>query len=110
MSRFPYENEIQQLVSLLINQYKISRNLLIRLVGEEKYSNIKSVLSELGEGDLTNETLARMFVVDRGAELFSGSSEPIRELRIFLLKQLSEEQLMQLYERNPASGQKYSKS
>ena len=104
MSRFPYENEIQQLVSLLINQYKISRNLLIRLVGEEKYNNIKSVLSELGEGDLTNETLARMFIVDRGAELFSGSSEPIRELRIFLLKQLSEEQLMQLYERNPASG------
>lgn len=106
MNRFPYENEIQQLVSLLINQYKISRNLLIRLVGEEKYSNIKSVLSELGEGDLTNEMLARMFVVDRGAELFSGSSEPIRELRIFLLKQLSEERLMHLYQRNPASGRK----
>lgn len=106
MGRFPYENEIQQLVSLLINHYQISRKLLIRLVGEEKYNNIKSVLSELGEGDLTNEMLARMFVVDRGAELFSGSSETIRELRIFLLKQMGEEHLMLLYERNPVSGRK----
>ncbi|WP_107841253.1 DEAD/DEAH box helicase [Metasolibacillus meyeri] len=103
MARFPYENEIQQAVSLLINYYKVPYRILINLIGEEHYEQLSSILDTLGEDQLSEEKLARILVVQRGSELFTGANEAVRELRLHILKQLSTEELTALYERNPSS-------
>ncbi|MBD8032917.1 DEAD/DEAH box helicase [Solibacillus merdavium] len=106
MARFPYESEIQQAVSLLINQYKIPYKILMDLVGTEHYSQLTSILDTLGENKLTEEELAKILVVQKGSELFMGSSEAVRELRLHLLRRLDVKDLVALYERNPDSKRK----
>ena len=104
MSRFPVENEIQQIINLLVYQYQIPHKLLLKLIGQDKLKRLDSILVNLGGNTLNSEQLARMFVIERGADLLSGSKEEIRELRMFLLKQLAEDELQELYHRNPVSG------
>ncbi|MER2191256.1 MAG: hypothetical protein ABS951_09865 [Solibacillus sp.] len=98
MARFPYKNEIQQAVSLLVNYYKVPYKLLMRLVGEAHYEQLCSILDMLEE-----EKLAWILVAQRGSELFTGSGEAVRELRLHLVRQLAEEYLRALYELNPDS-------
>nr|WP_312753010.1 DEAD/DEAH box helicase [Bacillus mobilis] len=103
MARFPYENEIQQAVSLIINYYKVPYKLLMNLLGDEHYAQLSSILETLGEEQLSDEKLARILVVQRGSEMFTGASNTVRDLRLHMLKQLPPDQLRTLYERNPDS-------
>lgn len=105
MARFPFESEIHQAVSLLTNYYKVPDKILRSLVGEAHYEQLSSILETLGEDELSTDKLARILVVQRGSELFTGSSESTRELRLHLLKQLANADLQALYERNPSTKQ-----
>ena len=105
MARFPFESEIHQAVSLLTNYYKVPDKILRSLVGEAHYEQLSSILETLGEDELSTDKLARILVVQRGSELFTGSSESTRELRLHLLKQLANADLQTLYERNPSTKQ-----
>ncbi|MGM0840271.1 MAG: DEAD/DEAH box helicase [Bacillota bacterium] len=104
MKTFITEMEIRQTVHILIDKYKVSETMLIKFLGADKYLQINKMLVDLEENDLDHYQLARMIVIEKGSFLFSGSNNNVRELRSFLLKQLENETLIRLYERNPISN------
>jgi DNA repair protein RadD len=104
MNAFPTESEIRQTVHNLLDRYKVNVNLLIKFIGTEKYLQMNNMLLDLEEGEIDDYQLARMIVIEKGPYLFAGSNDTVRELRAFLLKQLEEKKLIELYERNPISG------
>lgn len=105
MARFPVEHEIQQAVQLLVYRYKVPYAMLQNLVGKSHFEQLHTTLQAFGEEALSSESLARLLIIQRGSELFVGSKESTRELRLYLLRQLTKEQLQALYERNPSSTQ-----
>src|SRR5690606_6899236 len=56
------------------------------------------------EGEIDLFQLARMIIINKGPYLFAGCNNAIRELRAYLLRQLDDEILIDLYERNPISN------
>jgi DNA repair protein RadD len=104
MNAFPTESEIRQTVHNLLDRFKVNVNLLIKFIGTEKYIQMNNMLLDLEEGEIDEYQLARMIVIEKGPYLFAGSNDTVRELRAFLLKQLEEKKLIELYERNPISG------
>jgi DNA repair protein RadD len=104
MNAFPTESEIRQTVHSLLDRYKVNASLLKKFIGIEKYLELNNMLLELEEGELDEYQLARMIVIEKGPYLFAGSNDTVRELRAYLLKQLDEKRLIELYERNPISG------
>lgn len=110
MGRFPYESEITIAVSLLIDKYKVPTTILMDLVGSDHFDQLTTVLDTLGENRLSHIDIAKILVVQKGSELFTGSSEAVRALRAHLLKQLDDEKIVALYERNPISGKNITKA
>lgn len=106
LNTFLTENEIRQTVNILIDKYNVSDTMLIKFLGTDKYLQINKMLNDLEEDDLDKNKLARMVVIEKGTYLFSGSNNNIRELRSYLLKQIDNKTLSQLYERNPISNRK----
>lgn len=80
--------------------------MLIKFLGTDKYLEVNNMLNDLEEDDLDKYRLARMVVIEKGSYLFSGSNNNIRGLRSFLLKQLDNKTLSQLYGRNPIGNRK----
>ena len=101
---FPIESEIRQTVHLLIDRFKVNLTTLIKFIGTDKYMQLNKMLVDLEEDEVDEYQLARMIVIDKGPYLFAGSNQVVRELRSYLLRQLEEEYLIKLYERNPISG------
>ncbi|USK68577.1 DEAD/DEAH box helicase [Peribacillus asahii] len=104
MNVFPIESEIRQTVHLLIDRFKVNLTMLIKFIGTDKYMQLNNMLVDLEEGEVNEYQLARMIVVEKGPYIFAGSNQVVRDLRAYLLRQLEEESLIGLYERNPISG------
>ncbi|WP_138418222.1 DEAD/DEAH box helicase [Aquibacillus sediminis] len=106
MNTYLTENDIRRTAHLLIDEYKVDENLLIKFIGKEKYVQLNNMLIELEEGQMDKYQLVRMLIVEKGPHLFAGSDDVVRKLRSYLLKQLEDNKLIQLYERNPISNKK----
>ncbi|MDQ0352200.1 superfamily II DNA or RNA helicase [Alkalibacillus filiformis] len=106
MSSYLSNKEIDQAVGLLINTYQVPNRIIQGLLGRENIKEISRHYKTFKGGTLSSEELARMVVIEKGAELFKGSGQAVRQLREHLLRQLSEQELIGLYERNPRSGKK----
>lgn len=104
MTGFISEADIRQAVFLLIEKYHVNRNMLIQFIGEESFAQINKMLVLLEEGEIDLFQLARMIIINKGPYLFAGCNNAIRELRAYLLRQLDDEILIDLYERNPISN------
>ncbi|GAA0451282.1 DEAD/DEAH box helicase [Alkalibacillus silvisoli] len=106
MSAFLSNQEINRAVDLLMNTYEVPGRLIQGLLGKENMKEISRHYRTFQGVNLTTKELARMVVIEKGAELLKGSHQAVRQLREHLLRQLPDEQLVALYERNPRSGKK----
>ena len=97
MRIYPTENEIERAVDLLVNRYNISQQLLSQLLGRDQRERANELRRRMGEGRLTREDVARLLVMHLGANLFGGSSQEVRTLRLRILSQLPEGQVRQLF-------------
>jgi DNA repair protein RadD len=104
MNAFPTERDIRQIVHLLIDRYGVDQSMLVKFIGNDNFIELNSMLSDLEEGEMDVYQLARMIVINKGPYLFAGSNAAVRELRAFLLRQLKEDSLKELYNRNPING------
>lgn len=103
MNAFPTDNDIQIAVDLLINKYGVTQSMLVKLIGSENLARMNDVLSTFDKR-LDLYKLAKMIVISNGPYLFAGRDSAVRDLRTFLLKQLDDVKLIELYERNKIDG------
>src|SRR5699024_6951781 len=97
MNAFPTERDIRQIVNSLIDKYRVNQSMLVKFNGTEYFIELNHMLLELEEGEMDDYELARMIVIIKGPYLFAGSNDAVRELRAFLLRQLNENKLKELY-------------
>lgn len=77
--------------------------MLVKLIGSENLARMNDVLSTFDKR-LDLYKLAKMIVISNGPYLFAGRDSAVRDLRTFLLKQLDDVKLIELYERNKIDG------
>lgn len=106
MNAFPSETDINQMLALLIDHYQVPESIIKGMFGEQNYTKLNRLLDALGENQINIKELTRMLIIEKGAYLFSGSSEEVRELRDYLLRQLPKNELIELYNRNPAPNKR----
>lgn len=104
MNAFPTERDIRLTVNLLIEKYGVDHLMFVKFIGPQNFIELNGILLDLEEGELDVYQLARVIIINKGPYLFAGSNDAVRELRAFLLRQLDDEKLIGLYERNPISG------
>ncbi len=100
MQIFPTGSEIEHAANLLVKKYHVTAQLLGKLFGATQRNNANSILTSLGSGRLTTLAVARLLVRREGPELFTGSREDTRELRLHLLRQLADEKVKKLFQRH----------
>ena len=101
MHIFPTDEEIERAADLLVNTYKVSPQLLARLFGAEQRDQANSILQSLGGARLTPLDVARLLIQRDGPALFTGGQTDTRNLRLHLLRQLSDNTVQSLYSRHP---------
>ena len=104
MHAFPSESDVRQSLALLIDNYKVPESIIKNMFGEQNFKKLNQLLDSLGENQITLKEITKMLIFEKGAYLFSGSSEEARALREHLLRQLPKEELCQLYIRNQVQG------
>ncbi len=111
MGVLPTEAEVEQAVSLLVDEYQLSMQLLGKLFGVQQREHANDVLQHLGGGRLDRRELARLLVHRDGPALFAGSKELVREFRHMLLKKLDDGVVEDLFARyGPSNGSIHSPS
>jgi DNA repair protein RadD len=108
MKIFPSSAEVDCAVDILVNQLKVSPQLLGQLFGIEQRDQANGILNSLGGNRLTTEDVARLLVQRQGPELLTGSSNETKRLRLFLLKQISDEKIVGLFDRHASHGTRIS--
>lgn len=91
---FPNQEEIELAAEILVNDYQVTAAMLNRLFNADQ---INPILKEFNGQRLAPIDIAKLLIYQRGADLFAGSSEEIRELRCYLLKKLPDKQIVELY-------------
>ncbi|MEK7993263.1 MAG: DEAD/DEAH box helicase family protein [Planctomycetota bacterium] len=105
MQIFPTDEEVELAADLLVNKYNVSAQLLGRLFDTEQRDQANSILQSLGGDRLTTVDVARLLVQRKGPELFTGSQDVTRQLRLHLAQQLSDEKVQTLFEQyGPANS------
>ena len=108
MHIFPTDEEVEQAAALLVSEYKVSPQLLGQIFDTEQRDQANSILQSLGGTRLKTLDLARLLIQRKGPGLFAGSRVEIRELRLHLLRQLSDEQIQRLFDRHPPANSNIS--
>lgn len=93
----PSDDEIELAADLLINEYGLSKQALTGLFGREQRDEIDGILSVINGNRLGLYDLAKLVILRRGSELFAGSSEQVRNLRLKLLNCLSDEDICEMF-------------
>ena len=104
MKIFLKEQDVEKAVDLLVNKYQISSHLLGELLGRELRDRGNRILGKMGEDSLDKFKVARLFINREGPNIFNGSSRQIRKLRQFLLSNLDEAKLKELFEKYGPTG------
>lgn len=108
MQIFPTDEEVEQAADLLVNKYHVSAQLLGSLFDTEQRDQANSILQSLGCARLTTLDVARLLIQRKGPELFTGSQDVTRQLRLHLLHQLSDTQIQDLFNRYPPANSNIS--
>jgi superfamily II DNA or RNA helicase len=104
MHIFPTDEEVEKAAELLVDKYRVSNQLLGRLFNTEQRDQANSILYSLGSKRLAALDVARLLVGREGPGLFAGSRQEIRNLRMHLLQQLSDEQVQYLFDEHSPSN------
>lgn len=104
MNVFPSESDINQTLALLVDHYRVPESIIKGMFGKQNFIKLNRLLDDLGENQINVGELTRMLIIEKGAYLFSGSYDNVRALREHLLRQLSKDELIELYNRNPATN------
>ncbi len=110
MQIFPTNDEIELAANLLVKTYKVSSKLLGQLFNAKQRDRANSILNSLGGKRLSTYELARLFVMRKGPELFSGNRVVTLRLRRHLLNQLSEKEVTELFKNHNPTNKKISSS
>ncbi|MGP4073553.1 hypothetical protein ACTWQB_13465 [Piscibacillus sp. B03] len=106
MSVFLTNEEVNRAVDLIVHTYQVPSSMIHQLLGKTNVKQLNKHIEEVSGEGLEQEQLARVIVMTKGAELFKGSDKAVRELRRYLLKQLPDDEVVQLYQRNPDNRKK----
>jgi len=106
MEIFPNEQEIDQAADILVNKCGVSQQLLTKLLGKSQRDQANVLLQKLGTSRLTKVQVARLLILQKGPELFCGSTESVRELRRKLLSNLSDKEIVELCTCHPPTNKK----
>ncbi|TCT21769.1 superfamily II DNA or RNA helicase [Melghiribacillus thermohalophilus] len=101
MKEYPSEQDIEKALDLLIHVYGVPDKHIHALLGKDQLKKLNQLLADLGKDILHRRELMRLYIMRKGAELFAGHSRAIRELRIYLLKQLDDKKVEELYKKHP---------
>ncbi|KGP70773.1 DEAD/DEAH box helicase [Pontibacillus yanchengensis] len=101
MKEFPTDDDISRVVALLIDTYHVPDRLIKGVMGKEQINQLNRMLQDFSQQTMGSYQMARLVVMQKGAEVFSGSGQAVRELRKFLLKKLSDDTVKALYEQHP---------
>jgi hypothetical protein len=77
---FPTERDIQPCLDLLIIQYKPDK-MIKYMFGHANFTKLYQLLQSLGKEAVDSTDLAKLLITEKGAYLFSGSDQAVRELR-----------------------------
>lgn len=89
------KEDIEICIYLLVNKYKVPSSIIKNmLLGDRVSSNRSSDI----------QVLTKTLLAERGVNLFTGSNKEVRELKRHLLKQIPENVLTHLYNKNPAKN------
>lgn len=94
---FPSEEEIEQAVDLLIDHYGISVQALTALMGKQQRDEINAVLKQVHAKTPNVKDLSKFLILRKGSELFAGSSQETKSLRLKLLTLLDDEVIKGLF-------------
>ncbi len=106
MHIIPTDEEVELAADLLVNKYNVSAQLLGQLFGTNQREQSNSIMKSLGGTQLSRLDVARLLVHRKGPSLFAGGEEVTRELRMQLLKKLSDKEIQDLFDRYPATNGK----
>ena len=105
MHIFPSDEEVELAAGLLVNKYRVSAQLLGQLFDTDQRDQANGILQSLGSARLTALDVARLLVQRQGPALFAGSRDVTRDLRLHLLRQLSDKNVQSLFDRHrPANS------
>jgi len=108
MHIFPTDEEVELAADLLVNKYKVSAQLLGQLFDTNQRDQANGILQSLGGTRLTALDVARLLIQRQGPTLFAGSRDVTRELRLHLLRQLSDDKVQSLFDRHPPANSNIS--
>jgi superfamily II DNA or RNA helicase len=108
MHIYPTDDEVEEAAKLLVNRYQVSAQLLGQLFDTAQRDQANSILQSLGGTRLAVLDVARLFVQREGPGLFAGSRDAVRDLRLHLLRKMSDEQVQTLFELHPPSNRSIS--
>lgn len=106
MEIFPNAQEIDEAADLLADKYDISAQLLGNLLGKSQRDHANALLQRLGETRPDKCQVAHRLVRRKGPQLFSGSTQYVRELRLKLLDRLPDKDIAHLYKSHGPKGKK----
>ncbi|WP_394884691.1 DEAD/DEAH box helicase [Clostridium butyricum] len=92
------ESEINQIIRLLIDKYNVSTR-MINIWMDKKSREESEHILKMNNIEISRENLCRLLVIREGLNLFSN-----RELRKKVLDGLSDEKVIELYNKYPAQG------
>ena len=95
------ESEINIIIDLLINKYKLSTRFLNKLYGEAEKNIAGEILEKFDYNSLDKVSLCRLIIIREGINLFSN-----RELRKKILDGMDDEKIKELYEKYPDTKSK----
>ncbi|MDD3654712.1 MAG: DEAD/DEAH box helicase [Desulfotomaculaceae bacterium] len=98
MEVFPNQEEIDITADLLVNVYNISSQMIRRLLGERQRDEANGILNSIKGESMTKLDLVKLLIMRKGSELLAGSSEEVKDLRLFLLSKLSDDTITKLFE------------
>ena len=100
----PNLEEVELAADLLVNRYNVSAQVLGQLFGTKDRDQANDVLKHLGGQKLDRLKIAKLHILRKGATLFGGSDQKVKDLRQRLLKKLPEHEIKVLFEKHGSTA------
>jgi superfamily II DNA or RNA helicase len=102
----PTPEQIKIAVDLLVDRYGISSQLLGKLYGENNFDEAKKLYRSVSKETCNAKKQAELLISKKGATLFAGSDEAVKQLRRKILESADEETIRTLYQKHEPNGTK----
>jgi len=102
----PTLEQIKEAASLLVDRYGITPHLIKKLYGERHFDAVKQLYQIAGNETCDVKKQAELLISKKGALLFAGNEEPVKQLRRKILERADEETIRALYRKHDPNGTK----